>query len=91
MQGISQCSSLFCFCCSCRPPENSGKAGVRLSMVEGMSLVDQGAEALQHVHSRGYVHSDIKPENLMLDADGRLVIIDWGCAYHLSEQPQIWG
>ncbi|CAL8464924.1 g4459 [Coccomyxa elongata] len=73
------------------PQQDSGKAGVRLSMVEGMSLIEQGAEALQCVHSSGYVHSDIKPENLMLDAEGRLAIIDWGSAYQIYERPRTWG
>ncbi|BDA50527.1 probable serine/threonine-protein kinase pakC at C-terminar half [Coccomyxa sp. Obi] len=69
----------------------SGKAEIRLSVVEGMSLIDQGAEALQYVHSSGYVHSDIKPDNLMLDAEGRLAIIDWGSTFLSSERQQTWG
>jgi serine/threonine protein kinase len=36
--------------------------------------------ALQAVHASGVVHCDVKPANLMLDDDGRLVLIDFGIA-----------
>jgi tetratricopeptide (TPR) repeat protein len=38
------------------------------------------AEALEHAHSLGVVHRDVKPGNLMIDAQGKLWVTDFGLA-----------
>ena len=40
---------------------------------------------LQHIHSRGVVHKDIKPANLMLNRSGEVRLSDFGCAEELNE------
>jgi len=39
------------------------------------------ADALEYAHQNGVIHRDIKPSNLLLNADGRLMISDFGLAW----------
>lgn len=36
--------------------------------------------ALEELHSRSIVHRDLKPENILVDAQGHLVVTDFGCS-----------
>lgn len=42
--------------------------------------LNQIASALDYAHERGVIHRDIKPANILLDADGNLMLADFGIA-----------
>lgn len=46
-------------------------------------------EGLAHAHERNYVHRDIKPQNILLDGRGGVVIADFGLA-KCFEEAQLW-
>lgn len=52
----------------------------KLQPKEALAIVPPICEALQYAHDHGIVHQDIKPENLLLDTEGRVKIADFGIA-----------
>jgi serine/threonine-protein kinase len=59
-------------------------AAGRLGADETMSVVARAADALEPVHAAGIVHRDIKPANLLVQADGSVVLVDFGVAHDLA-------
>lgn len=49
-----------------------------LSPQQVLGYLQEAAEALQYAHQRGLIHLDVKPANLLLDAQGRLLLADFG-------------
>jgi serine/threonine-protein kinase len=54
--------------------------GKTLPVEESIRIVREAASALAYAHAQSMVHRDVKPGNLMLDRDQRVVLTDFGIA-----------
>ncbi|WP_334179676.1 serine/threonine-protein kinase [Pseudoxanthomonas sp.] len=50
----------------------------RLTLAERIRLLLQACDALRYAHGHGVLHQDIKPGNLLVSADGRVHLVDFG-------------
>jgi serine/threonine-protein kinase len=53
---------------------------------EALHYITQITKALNHAHSRGIIHRDVKPHNIMLLRDGSVKVADFGIARFASVQ-----
>jgi serine/threonine protein kinase len=63
-------------------------AGSSLPVDQARSILWQAACGLGHAHTRGVVHRDVKPSNIMVDESGRVVITDFGISKALQAGTQ---
>jgi eukaryotic-like serine/threonine-protein kinase len=64
------------------PLWNARKAEDRLTA--GIEILMQVCQSVEFAHSRGIVHLDIKPENVMVGGCGEVYLVDWGIAKRLA-------
>src|SRR5690606_29999158 len=56
-----------------------------LTLREAAVTISQAAEGLAHAHSRGLIHRDVKPGNLLITNDGHTKLADLGLAYFYAD------
>ena len=61
------------------------KDKVNLSEEETLVYVRQVADTLRYIHSKNILHLDIKPGNIMIDAEGNAILIDFGASKQYDE------
>ncbi len=52
----------------------------KLGESEAVSIIEKVADALATLHASGFIHRDLKPDNIVQTKDGRTVLIDFGTA-----------
>ena len=63
----------------------------RLTLEEASSVLEQTADALDYLHGHGMVHLDVKPQNLIVQADGLVKLIDFGLAQPAQTPQELIG
>ncbi len=57
------------------------------SLPDRLRLFLRICDAVAFAHARGVLHRDLKPANVMVGAFGEVLVMDWGLAKILREQP----
>jgi len=56
---------------------------------EALEVIRMIACALDYAHKKGFIHRDIKPDNIMFRADGTVVLVDFGIARAMDSTTQL--
>lgn len=68
-----------------RRPGRGSIAGDEAYIRQIVEMIRDIARALDYAHAQGVTHRDIKPDNLLLDREGRLHLVDFGLARVVEE------
>ncbi|UCH97707.1 MAG: protein kinase [Candidatus Aminicenantes bacterium] len=65
------------------------KRGTGIKPREALAIIKDVAKALSYAHKKGYVHRDIKPDNIMFRKDGAVVLVDFGIVKAVNEKTKL--
>jgi predicted Zn-dependent protease/predicted Ser/Thr protein kinase len=52
-------------------------------------VLEKVARAVQHAHERGFIHRDLKPQNILVSAEGEPKVADFGLARSIDRQSHL--
>jgi serine/threonine protein kinase len=61
----------------------------QVNVIKALQIVREIAKALEYIHAQGYLHCDIKPDNVLFRANGAAVLTDFGIAREIREEKNI--
>ncbi|MFO7566912.1 MAG: serine/threonine-protein kinase [Enhygromyxa sp.] len=64
---------------------------VELELRDHLEILLEVSQAIAFAHSRGVIHRDIKPGNVMIGDYGEVLVVDWGLAVALRPLPTLGG
>jgi serine/threonine-protein kinase len=59
-----------------------------IAIPDRLRIFQRICEAVAFAHARGILHRDLKPENIMVGPFGEVLVMDWGVAKILREDPE---
>src|SRR5262249_48007802 len=70
-------------------PRDPGKRALELRSLLGRFVAV--CNAVAYAHSKGILHRDLKPDNVMLGNYGETLVVDWGLAKAIGQQETLAG
>jgi serine/threonine protein kinase len=60
------------------------KASAEYPLTKRLSIFRKACDALSFAHNQGFIHRDIKPDNIMVGEYGEVLVMDWGLAKRIG-------
>jgi eukaryotic-like serine/threonine-protein kinase len=77
--GILADGRVFC-CMKYVEGQTLGQHISTLNLPNRLRMLERIAEPLDFAHARGFIHRDLKPDNVMIGTFGEVLVMDWGLA-----------
>src|SRR5437660_489624 len=75
--------------CPARSGRSRGRVAGNVEIRRAVGLTAKVARAVEYAHSRGILHRDLKPGNILLDGRGEPLVSDFGLAKWLDESSDL--